>query len=218
MPDYILLIIVLAAVSTAGYFRGRKKNRWIAGWISRETEDVLKPDHTSYTNIGGTIGYNFTFALTPPLKEAKGTFTLLPRQSILYLPVSLIITRHDRYYLHIYAAKKLMGEGHLIRKDYFRRMRTSIAGAEAMEKETLVQKGREYILLTKEVSVKGPLKKLLSTLDQPDHLMHFCCYPDTKVFFVYMKPVKGQTGAVLKHISQALPSFIIAKGVSNGTK
>lgn len=212
MPDYILLIIVLAAVSTAGYFRGRKKNRWIAGWISRETEEVFKPKHTSYTNIGGTIGYNFTYSLASPFKEAKGTFTLLPRQSILYLPVSLIITRHDRYYLHIYAAKKLIGEGHLIRKDYFRRMRVPIAGADAMDQEILVQKGREFILLTKNDSVKEPLKKLLSSLQQPEHLMHFCCYPDTKVFFVYMKPVKDQTGAVLKHISLALPSCIISKG------
>ncbi len=212
MPDYIYILLVLAVITTLGYFRGRKKNRWISGWIGRESEAALHPGETKYTNIGGTIGYNFTYTLSSPLKEAKGTFTLLPRQSLLYLPFSMIIARYDRYYLHLYASKKLLGEAHVVREDYFSRMRTSIAGIESLNREVLVHKNRRYILVSDSPKTAEPAKKFLASLENSDTLLHFCAYAETKVFFVYMKPRQGEVERVLKTVMKAVPSFLVQKG------
>jgi len=66
VEPYIVPLIVLALVTTGGYFWGRKKNRWIGAWIARETEAALGPRDTEYVNIGGCIGYHFTYSLQPP--------------------------------------------------------------------------------------------------------------------------------------------------------
>ncbi len=217
MPDYLVLILVLALAATLGYFRGRKKNKWIAGWIADECENVLRPKHTEYTNIGGTIGYNFTYSLHPPYKEAKGTFTLLPRQSLLYLPLSLLLVRHDRFYLHIYASKKLLAEGHIVREDYFRRMRVPISGIESMIRETAVHDSRRYVLLYTKKVIEAPLKKVLASMKEPENLLHFCSYRDTKVFFIFMNPKQGSVTSTLKDILPHLPSFLVQGGSNNGT-
>ena len=113
MEPYITPLILLALVTTGGYFWGRKKNRWIGAWIARETEAALQPRETEYVNIGGCIGYHLTYALAAPFREAKGTFALLPRHSLLYLPISFLIRRHDRFFLQLFTDERLPGEAHI---------------------------------------------------------------------------------------------------------
>ena len=138
MEPYILPLILLALCTTAGYFWGRKKNRWIGAWIARETEAALQPRETTYVNIGGCIGYHFTYALAAPFREAKGTFALLPRHSLLYLPISFLIRRHDRLYLQLFTDERLPGEAHILREDYYQKEKDRIAGAEAMRRDRVV--------------------------------------------------------------------------------
>lgn len=208
MPIYLLPIIILALITTLGYFRGRKKNRWISGWIGKECEQVLKPKKSEYVNIGGTIGYNFTYTLSTPLKEAKGTFTLLPRQSVLYFPISLLISRHDRFYLHIYAAKKLLGEGHIIRESYLPKMRVQIAGIESMKRDVVIRGGQRYVVLWKQSVLEQPLKRLLNEFAYPEDLLHFCSYKDTKAFFFYLIPRNNHIASHLKAFSKSLDAFL----------
>ncbi len=215
MPGYIIPIIALALLSTLGYFRGRKKNRWIAGWIGKECEQVLRPKTTEYVNIGGTIGYNLTYSLAPPLKEAKGTFTLLPRQSVLYLPISLLITRHDRFYLHVYASVKLLGEGHIIRENYLPKMRVHIAGLENMKREVVLRDNIRYLLLWKQSHLEEPLKKLFREFAHPEDLLHFCSYKDTKVFFFYIIPRKDHIASHLQAFRKVLPEFLSKGGAGS---
>ncbi len=219
MPVYVYILIILALAATYGYFRGRKKNQWMCGWISRELEDVLKPRDKDYVNIGGTIGYNFTYKLRPPLTEAKGTYTLLPRQSILYFPISKLIARHDRFYMNIFVSWKLAGEGHIISEYYFKHMRTPIAGMNKMKRETAEIGGRRFILLWDKGSVSTPLKKLLESLPNPEILLHFCCYRDNNTFFLHLVP-KSQAsfGALLRAFYERMEGFT-QKGVkANGNE
>jgi hypothetical protein len=210
MQSWIPPLILLALITTAGYFWGRKKNRWIGGWIARETEAALHPEDTEYVNIGGTIGYHFTYKLKAPFTEAKGTFTLLPRQSILYLPLSVLIRRHDRYWLQIYADRSLLAEGHILREDHFEREKGQITGAGRMRQERLVIGSTPYVLLCAERKLESPLRRFAERVlaDGGGHVLHFCCYPRNRNFYVYMAPVQGQVEPLLRRAVGEMGSLL----------
>jgi hypothetical protein len=199
---------VLAIAIVFAYFRGRKKNAWISGWIASETEQALNPTEQNYVNIGGTIGYNFKYKLKKPYSRAKGTFTLLPRQSLLYMPISLLISKHDRYYLNIFTKEKLLGEGHIISDDYINRMRTSIKGIERMDKKIVdTENGKKFMLLWANHRLEKPLENMLNKISNKDLLKHFCCYGDNKTFFVHMKPKKDAIKQTLEEVKNNLNIF-----------
>lgn len=217
MPVYIFLIILLALVSTAGYFRGRKKNKWISGWIGKELEELLKPRDTSYVNIGGTIGYNFVLKLKPPFTEAKGTFTLLPRQSILYFPISLLISRYDRFYMNLFYTGKLLGEGHIVSSDYYRKMRIPIAGEDKLKKDRVFTGGREYLLFWNSPKLGEKLRVYLYSMENPTGLKHFCCYGDNNNFFLFLALKKREDfSSALQAFYKALPSFTVKGAEKDG--
>ena len=199
MEPYILPLILLALCATAGYFWGRRKNRWIGAWIAREAEAVLRPQDTQYVNIGGTIGYHFTYALSPPFREAKGTFALLPRHSILYLPISFLIRRHDRLFLQLYTDARLPGESHILREDYYRRDPERITGGETMHRDQATVDGRVFVLLWRHPGQERRLRHLLQRLEGcGETLLHFCCYPGNRNFFFYIAPVHGRLEPLLR--------------------
>lgn len=213
MESYIFPLIVLAVMTTAGYFWGRKKNRWIGGWIAKETEAALQPKDTQYVNIGGTIGYHFTYALTAPFKEAKGTFTLLPRQSILYLPISFLIRRHDRYFLQLYTEERLPGEAHILREDYYRKDPNRITDAEAMRRDSVSLDGRSYVLLWRHPGLDRHLRRLLERLEgRGETLLHFCCYPGNRNFYLYVAPVFGRLEPLLRAVVDELKTWPMTGG------
>ncbi|MCX7787317.1 MAG: hypothetical protein N2442_06450 [Spirochaetes bacterium] len=209
MNQWIVPLIAFALITTLGYFQGRKKNRWISGWIARESEEALKPVDTQYTNFGGTIGYNFIYKLKKPFQEAKGTFTLLPRQSILYLPISFLITKHDRYYMNLFIQGKLLGEGHIVSSTYERKARRTIHGVESMASEEVYKNNRRYILFWKEQGMGERLRNFLEKIAHEELLYHFCCYGENKTFFFYIKPERGKLEELLKSALPELKPFFI---------
>jgi hypothetical protein len=205
----------VAVVTSLCYYRGRKKNRWISGWISRETEDVLKPTDTNYTNFGGVIGYNFVYAMRKPFREAKGTFTLMPRHSLFFLPISLLITRHDKYYLQLYVEGKLAGEGHIVTRSYLAKARRVITGVENFEQEEADCQGRRFVLLYKGKGMDAKLRQFLFNLEHPELLIHFCCYAENSNFFLFAKPARLKLGELLKSYVPGLKPFFIKGGFSD---
>lgn len=214
MNQWIIPLIAFALITTLGYFQGRKKNRWISGWIAREAEDALKPVDTQYTNFGGTIGYNFVYRMEKPFREAKGTFTLLPRQSLLYLPISFLITKHDRYYLNLFVQGKLRGEGHIVSSDYARKAQRTILGVESMESEEVYKNNRQFILFWKEKGMEDRLRKFLEKITHEELLFHFCCFAENKTFFFFLKPEREKLGECLKSALPELKPFFV-KGAGN---
>jgi hypothetical protein len=213
VEPYIVPLIVLALCATAGYFWGRKKNRWIGAWIAREAEAALRPRDTEYVNIGGTIGHHFTYALPPPFREAKGTFTLLPRHSILYLPISLLIRGHDRLYLQLYTDERLPGEAHILREDYYRKDPERVTGAETMRRDRATVGGRAYVLLWRHPGQDRRLRRLLQQLEGcGETLLHFCCYPGHRNFYLYIAPVQGRLEPLLRTAAGELASWLDAGG------
>lgn len=207
MNSYTLFaLIVLAVAATGSYFYGAKKNRWVVSKLSKDLEEALKPVTTNYVNIGGAIGYNFNFVLTPPFTSAKGTITLSPRHSLLYLPFSLLIGVRDRFFVNIFTKKRLRGEGHLVRKEYLNR--AQIEGADSMDRKEVSIGALRFIVLWKGADLSCDLEKLLESLPEPARLRHFCAYPETKTFFIHALPNQGRIGATLEAILVRLPVFL----------
>ncbi|MDX9801276.1 MAG: hypothetical protein RBT69_08080 [Spirochaetia bacterium] len=214
MNIYIVPLLALALVATLGYFRGKKKNAWMSGWISREAEEAFKPLDTEYVNIGGTIGYNFKYKMKGMFREANGTITMLPRQSVLYFPVSLLTTKYDRYYLNLKADGKLAGEGHIVSEKYIKSARSLISGYESFKQTEYSSEGITFYLLSRTQSVEKLLVNFIEKTESIKHLRHFCCFPDNKNFFIFIKPVKGELFKFLKSAAAALDIFYI-KGKKN---
>ncbi len=212
MNPYLLsALVVLALAATGQYFLGTKRNRAIAATISKGAEEVLKPKMTNYVNIGGAIGHNFTYSLAwGHWTNAKGTMTLSPRHSLLYLPVSRILGLGvDRFYLSLFTKKKLRGEGHVVLDKELRRAR--ISGIEDMERREVEAGGRRFVLLWRGDDLSEALEATLTALPEPARLRHFCCYGENKTFFLKTHPVKGEVAADLRALLPRLESFFDRK-------
>ena len=206
-PYTMTALVILAIVATASYFWGTKKNRWLAARLTKDFEEILHPSVSNYVNIGGSIGYNFTYSLPPPYTSAKGTITLSPRHSLLYLPISLLIGVRDRYFVNVFVKKKILGEGHLVAASYLKK--ANIEGIDSMERRAMRINELEFVALWRGIDLSKELEDLLSALPDPARLRHFCAYPDTKTFFVHGTPGKDGLKANLEAVMQRVPAFVV---------
>jgi hypothetical protein len=114
--DLILaLIVALAFATTFQFYKGRKLNLLLMKHYLNEIEFVLKPSDKEYIWLGGYVGYKAKYNRG----EVEVTLTLLPRQSLLYFPISLLTSRHDRLYI-VFKLRDRMAEAHLIQRGYYR--------------------------------------------------------------------------------------------------
>jgi hypothetical protein len=204
MNPYIYLLIALAFATTLGYLAGKEKNKAIGKMIGAAAEKVLAPEDTEYINIGGVLGHNFTYKLNAPFTEAKGTFTLLPRHSVLYIPLSLLISRHDRFYLHLFTE----GEGHIIAEKYYPKMRVDIAGVEKLKRDTATSGEKRFIILYDNPRLEKNLRTLLENIEGTEHLLHFCCYRGNSNFFIHVIPKAATLEPLLDGIYRQLPEMM----------
>jgi len=202
-PYTLVALIALALFATGAYFYGTKKNRWIASRLTKELEGLLKPRSTNYVNIGGNIGYNFVYAMPEPFASAKGTITLSPRHSVLYLPFSLLLGVRDRYFINVFVKQKFRGEAHLVAAKHLRKAK--IEGMDAMDRRDVERDGKRFVLLWKGADLSAELGKVLESLPDTSGFKHFCAYPETKTFFLHGNPrgasLGGNLDAVLKRVS-----------------
>jgi hypothetical protein len=201
----VFAISILGIGATIQYFFGVKKNRWLGKSMSSQAESIFEPKDMEYINIGGAIGFNVAYKLREPWKEAKGTFTLFPRHSLLYMPMSLLIGSSDRYYLNLYADRKLAGEGHIIEKKHLRKAK--IEGVGEMNKEEVERAGKTFYLYWRHGDLKDALLRTLDGMPDPASLAHFCCFGDNKTFFIYLKPSKGKISGNLKAFLELCPHY-----------
>jgi hypothetical protein len=114
--DLILaLIVALAFATTFQFYKGRKLNLLLMKHYLHEIESVLKPSDKEYVWLGGYVGYKAKYNRG----KVEVTLTLLPRQSLLYFPISLLTSRHDKLYI-VFKLRNRMAEAHLIQRGYYR--------------------------------------------------------------------------------------------------
>ncbi|ANF21783.1 hypothetical protein [Thermococcus piezophilus] len=196
----ILALMVLAAISSIQFFKGRKLNLALMQHYLRSIEDVVKPENKEYIWLGGYVGFRAFYKINRDnIRKFEYTLTLLPRQSILYFPIALLTSRHDKLYIIIKPLSQIKHEAHLIQKDYYR-MKPKIENEEFLQREIVEIAGKKYEALYEKKRDVELLKYLVESLSKPHNVKHVSLTPKTNVFYIFMKPEPDTTEEDIKKI------------------
>jgi len=183
-------LMVVAALTAIQFYKGRKLNIQLMQHYLRSVEEIVKPDkeNRNYVWLGGYIGFRAEYKLNRDnIRKVEYTLTLLPRQSLLYFPIALITSRHDKLYFVIRPLSQIKREAHLIQKGYYR-MRPTIDNEDFLKKEVIEVAGKEYEALYEKRRDVELLKEFIESMSNPHNIKHVSLTPKTNVFYILMKP------------------------------
>ncbi|WP_048146928.1 hypothetical protein [Pyrococcus abyssi] len=184
----ILLIMVLAAVSTLQFYKGRKLNLLLMQHYLRSIEAVVKPKDKDYVWLGGYVGFRAYYKLEDKdILKFEYTLTLLPRQSILYFPISLLINRHDKLYVVVRPTFDIKREVHFLQKGYFRMKPRIEREIELLKGEEEINGVKFEVLYEKSRDVEA-VKEFISGFSKVKNVKHVALVPKTNVIYVFFKP------------------------------
>lgn len=201
--DIVTLLLLLAGAALLQFFRGRKVNLNLVRFYAGVSEEVFSPVDKTYTWLGGYIGYRASFELEEGLK-LEYTLTLLPRHSLFYFPISLIINRHDKLYL-VFRVEGLRGEAHIIQKGYYR-FRPGIENEVALLKDSVFIREKEYEAIYDRKEYVEWIQKFIDGFSKPKNVKHVSLTPSTKVLYVLMRPEPETFKKDMKHAYSFLKS------------
>ncbi len=165
MDPLLLVIVAIAAVLGIRWYRGGRENTAVLLSATRALERAFAPVDTEYTNIGGTVGYNFVYTLADPFRRLEGTLTTLPRHAILYLPISQwILKREDLLLFTVYYDRLPPGIGHIAESERLRRGSIPIEDEENLDVTSVSAAKREFSILWYNPIVRERLEGFLDRL------------------------------------------------------
>jgi hypothetical protein len=194
MQPLFYLFIAFSFLLGLGFFWGKRINRNIFLSAFNDLVKVINPVDQTFTNIGGLIGFhaNFITAKKSPVEKVDATITLLPRQSLLYLPVSKLIWKYDRLFITIHLKNAPVAEGHLIEIGYARFRGPKITNADRMEREVIKWGGRDYFMYYEQQRIRDMLARFVSDNPDPGAVRHIALVPPERRCFVFMIPHRGE--------------------------
>ena len=184
----IWAVMVLAAVTSIQFYKGRKWNLQLMDHYLRSIEDVIKPEDKDYVWLGGYIGFRASYKVNRGnIRKFEYTLTLLPRHSLLYFPIALLTSRHDKLYIVVKPFANIKREAHLIQKGYYR-LKPDIENEPLLQSEEVEIAGKKYEALFEKRRDMEKLKSLVESMSKPQNIKHVALTPKTNVFYVQMKP------------------------------
>ncbi len=191
-PAFYLLIAVTILLSL-GFTWGRRRNKRILHGSFDALSDVLKPRDQQYTNIGGETGYhaNFIPGAARTVRRVDATMTLLPRQSWLYMPFSLLIRRFDRLFLVFHMnkrGKKILKEGHLIETRFEKMRGNVISSADTLQNELIEWGGMKFHIYAEDDQVRSWMLALKERLGSPENFRHAALVPAEENAYLFQIP------------------------------
>ncbi|HMA66701.1 MAG TPA: hypothetical protein VKO20_02670 [Desulfosalsimonadaceae bacterium] len=187
------LFIAFTILLVLGYCWGRRRNVRIYRQAFEELIAIFDPRDRQFTNIGGLTGYHAK--LFPKgrgtITRVDATITLLPRQALLYYPVSRILRGFDRLFITLHLKEGLaagMDEAHLIEKRYAGFKGPKITNQERLRCEEADWGGMEFFLYSGSGRAARQLRRLLSQSGLPGTIRHIALVPEQEKVFVFMIP------------------------------
>jgi len=184
--DLFIVLVVLAFIAVAQFIKGRKMNLMLMSFTASKLEEVLKPKDKIYQWIGLYVGYRAVFKLMKgSLDRAEVTVILMPRQSLLYYPISLLTSRFDRIFLVFCYNEIIPREAHIVRKGYYRRrIEKVIKNASRMRIDRINIKGIQYYLVYEDANTVNKLLKLVKNLSDPSIVNHLAIVPKNRTLYI----------------------------------
>ena len=182
-------ILLLAGVTVIQFYRGRRKNLEILERSIRILEEVIKPKSKEYTVIGIYVGYHAKYLVDRGgVREVDATVVLLPRQSLLYIPIAIVTSRFDRLYLVFQLRKTPCAEAHLVRKGYYRLgVKRVVKNFENMICESVEIGNARYHLVYTSRPMAEKLLRFANELSRPSILNHVAVVPKLNRLYIAAK-------------------------------
>ena len=207
MHPLVVLIVVPALASFIMFHRGVRTNRALAQSISQSLERAFEPTETEYRNIGGTIGYHFSYLLEGNIRKVQGLFTLLPRQAMFYLPIARMMGREDELHVSFYSDHRPMGEGHIVVPSRLRSWWAQIEDQEEFYQEIVERDGYRFAILTHNRFVRERLTWFLFDLPSVDGLRQFAAFRTDNSYLLVMNPSTQNVPHMLNAVRERLPEL-----------
>jgi len=205
MAESLLFYIFIAFTMLLvwGYFYGKRQNHRIVRNAIDSLVEIVEPLDQKMTNIGGLVGYHIELELPEEslIDELGGTITLLPRQSLLYLPISFIIRKFDRFFIHTELKKSVFSkEAHLFACKFMQKHRKKIADSSSLNKDEITMDGEKFCVCYKNSAQGQELVKLLKSLKNIDQLKEISLYPENNIVDILIIPKPEQNIEILNPI------------------
>lgn len=193
-PVFFLFIAFTCLLSIA-YFWGRRANQRLYLAAFDDLTGVIKPDDQTFTNIGGVVGYHARYILNKRksiFSKVDATITLLPRHSLLYMPISKLIMKYDRLFITLYLKNSLSGEGHLIEKRYAAFRGPKITNANRLERMQIKWGRFDFLLYFERNKMRDQLISFIKTNPDPGGIRHVAIVAGERKCFLFMIPRRGR--------------------------
>lgn len=202
--EIILLILIFGGVVSLQFFQGRKLNVILMRYYIKGFEENLKPKDKLYTYIGGYVGFKVQYDIEDEfVKQIQMSLTLLPRQSLLYFPISLLTRKHDRLYILLRLKHKLGFDAHIIKKNFYF-LGPQLDNMETYKKEIVNYDGGKFYIFYKNREDIENLERLVKRSMDFHNIRHIGYTRETNVIFLLLKPDPRETPNDLKKLIKNL--------------
>lgn len=202
--EIILLILIFGGVVSLQFFQGRKLNVILMRYFIKGFEENLKPKDKLYTYIGGYVGFKVQYDINDEfVDKIQMSLTLLPRQSLLYFPISLLTRKHDRLYILLRLKQKLGYDAHIIKKGFYF-FGPQLDNIKSYKKEIVNYDGIKFYNFYKNRDDIGTLEKLIKKSIDFNYIRHIGYTRETNVIFILLKPDPRETPNDLKKLIKNL--------------
>ena len=210
---FIFVLMVLAAIASLQFYRGRKVNVKLMENSLKIIQKIVEPKDKDYVWLGGYVGYRAYYKIQREnIDNLNITVTLIPRQSAFYYPIALLTSRMDKIYIVAYPYTKIERETHLIQEKYYH-LRPHIDNEPLLQKDRVeIKKGEEsifYNALFEKKDDAEKLRKFVNGLSNPKDVKHVSLTPSTNVFYVFMRlninTLEEDMKHIVKFVNEGLP-------------
>lgn len=202
--DLFILFVLAAGIIVMAFFWGRRRNLSLIRAFGKELENAIKPEDQEYTWLGGEIGFRADYVTKGPFKKVEATVALLPRQSLLYYPISKLTSGYDKLYVVFHPIKKIIREIHVIEKRYHRFRLSGLKEEPRFAKEEVRLGEKTLKVLSEDRRLSSDLVSWIRHLPNPALLKHIALVPETGTVYLLMTP---RLGLVQKYV-EGLMRFI----------
>ncbi len=205
----MLLIFILSAIMTLQFFKGRRVNLLLMKNYLSEIEAPLKIKDKEYTWIGGYVGFKAGYKIENPLFSFfEVSLILAPRQSLIYLPLSLLIFRGDRaFFLLTPRGRRISSELHIIREGAFL-LKPKIRRRKELFEKSVAISGVNFKILYEDESVMENVLKLLKRYrGNIRTIKHLALVPSTNRIYLHLKPMVGELKRFLGFLMEKMELY-----------
>lgn len=188
-----------------GWRLGVRRNRALVLESCAVLERVFRPVDTLYTNIGGLVGYNFTYELSSgPLSRLEGTITTMPRQAVLYYPISRLLGREDCLVITAFLESLPSGEAHVVDLKQYQHGWITVADGHDMEQLSIDHGGRELAIFFYNRVLQERMAGLLEKLERVACLRYLGYYGSDGRIVLRLDPSCSSLEESLQHFLSML--------------